>query len=60
MNGFRDLRVCNLKHKSEAINIVKRKLAMCGGIVSDEVVGTVLTLANLEVHLRQVWYENTF
>ena len=49
VNGFHDLRVCKLKHKNEAIKIVNRKLATCGGTVSDEMVGTVLMLANLEV-----------
>ncbi|KAI4919257.1 hypothetical protein J4E85_009515 [Alternaria conjuncta] len=43
-----DLRVCKLKHKNEAIKAVNCKLATSGGCISDEVVGTVLTLANLE------------
>jgi hypothetical protein len=50
-NGFSDLMVCKLKHKNEAIRIVNCKLATSGGNISDEVVGTVLTLANLEVRL---------
>lgn len=48
-NDLTDLRVCKLKHKIEAIKIVNCKLATSGGYISDEVVGTVLTLANLEV-----------
>jgi hypothetical protein len=51
-NGFSDLMVCKLKHKNEAIRIVNCKLATSGGYISDEVVGTVLTLANLEVRPR--------
>ena len=48
-NELTDLRVCKLKHKNEAIKAVNCKLATSGGYISDEVVGTVLTLANLEV-----------
>ena len=48
-NEFADLRVCKLKHKNEAIKVVNGKLATSGGYISDEVVATVLTLANLEV-----------
>lgn len=48
-NEHTDLRVCKLKHKNEAIKAVNCKLAVSGGYISDEVVGTVLTLANLEV-----------
>ncbi|KAI4693981.1 uncharacterized protein J4E84_002560 [Alternaria hordeiaustralica] len=47
-NELTDLRVCKLKHKNEAIKAVNCKLATSGGYISDEVVGTVLTLANLE------------
>jgi len=48
-NDLTDLRVCKLEHKNEAIKAVNCKLATSGGYISDEVVGTVLTLANLEV-----------
>ncbi|KAI4649405.1 hypothetical protein J4E93_003723 [Alternaria ventricosa] len=48
-NELTSLRVCKLKHKNEAIKAVNCKLATSGGYISDEVVGTVLTLANLEV-----------
>jgi len=48
-NELADLRVCKLKHKNEAIKAVNCKLATSGGYISDEVVATVLTLANLEV-----------
>ena len=51
-NELTDLRVCKLKHKNEAIRIVNCELATSGGHISDEVVGTVLTLANLEVPSR--------
>ncbi|KAI4910053.1 hypothetical protein J4E90_007483 [Alternaria incomplexa] len=47
-NELADLRVCKLKHKNEAIKAVNYKLATSGGYISDEVVATVLTLANLE------------
>ncbi|KAI4662883.1 uncharacterized protein J4E79_004194 [Alternaria viburni] len=47
-NEYTDLRVCKLKHKNEAIKIVNCRLATSGGYISDEVVATVLTLANLE------------
>lgn len=49
VNESYDLRVCELEHKNEAVRTVTYKLAMCQGSVSDDVVGTVLTLANLEV-----------
>jgi hypothetical protein len=49
VNESHDLRVCELEHKNEAVRTVTYKLAMCRGSVSDDVVGTVLTLANLEV-----------
>lgn len=48
VNESHNLYVCKLEHKNEAIQIVTRKLAMCRGNVSDEVIGTVLILANLE------------
>ncbi|KAL1795982.1 hypothetical protein ACET3X_006206 [Alternaria dauci] len=48
VNGSHDLRVCELEHKNEAVRTVTYKLAMCRGSVPDDVVGTVLTLANLE------------
>lgn len=49
VNESHDLRVCELEHKNEAVRTVTYKLAMCRGSVSDDIVGTILTLANLEV-----------
>ena len=48
-NERTDLRVCKLEHKNEAIKAINCKLATSGRYISDEVVGTVLSLANLEV-----------
>ncbi|RMZ70071.1 tachykinin family [Pyrenophora seminiperda CCB06] len=48
VEGISALRVCKLNHKSEAIKTVNSRLASSGGKISDEVVGTVLTLANFE------------
>jgi hypothetical protein len=42
-------RVAKLKHKNEAIREVNAKIGIPGRGMSDEVVGTVLTLASFEV-----------
>lgn len=51
VEGISALRVCKLNHKSEAIKTINSRLASSGGRISDEVVGTVLTLASFEVGL---------
>jgi len=43
------LRVEKLKHKNEAIKEINTKIGGAGGEISDELVGTVLTLASFEV-----------
>ena len=47
--GLSELQCCYLRHKCDAINAISSKLAEPDGIVSDEVIGTVLTLASFEV-----------
>lgn len=49
--GLMDLRVDKLRHKNEAIQEVNRKIAAANGVISDELVGTVLALASFEVRL---------
>lgn len=46
--GLSELHCCHLKHKSDAINAISSKLTEPDGVVSDEVIGTVLTLASFE------------
>jgi hypothetical protein len=46
-----DLRVEKLKHKNEAIRVINFKLAIANGNITDELVGTVLTLASFEASL---------
>lgn len=54
--GLSELHCCHLKHKSDAINAISSKLTEPDGVVSDEVIGTVLTLASFEVGLHlQFW-----
>ncbi|EFQ91271.1 hypothetical protein PTT_11935 [Pyrenophora teres f. teres 0-1] len=48
VEGISTLRVCKLNHKSEAIKTINNRLASSEGKISDEVVGTVLTLASFE------------
>lgn len=48
------LRVDKLRHKSEAIKEVNCKIAKAGGNISDELMGTVATLASFEVSLKVV------
>jgi hypothetical protein len=52
-SGLSDLRVCTLKYMNETIRVVNCKIATCQGYITDDVVGTVLTLANLEVRLLE-------
>ena len=49
VQGMGDLRVEKLKHKNEAIKEINTKIGGAGGEISDELVGTVLTLASFEV-----------
>jgi hypothetical protein len=51
VKGLSNLRVEKLKHKSEAIRVINSKIATCNGTITDELVGTVLTLASFEVGL---------
>ena len=62
VEGISTLRVCKLNHKSEAIKAINNKLASSGGKISDEVVGTVLTLASFEVgfYINPVQTQNLF
>lgn len=47
--GLSELHCCHLRHKNDAIKVICSKLTESGGVVSDEVIGTVLTLASFEV-----------
>jgi hypothetical protein len=49
VGGLNSLRVEKLRHKSEAIKVVNCKIASSCGEISDELIGTVLALASLEV-----------
>lgn len=49
VRGLSDLRVEKLRHKNEAIKEINTKIGNPGGAMSDELVGTVLTLASFEV-----------
>jgi hypothetical protein len=55
VKGLNSLRVEKLKHKSEAIRVINSKIATCNGNITDELVGTVLTLASFEASLPQVF-----
>lgn len=48
VRGLNDLRVEKLRHKNEAIKEINLKIGVPGGVISDELVGTVLTLASFE------------
>jgi hypothetical protein len=48
VKGLSGLQVEKLRHKNEAIRVINTKLATSGGNISDELVGTVLTLASFE------------
>lgn len=49
VRGIEGLQTEKLRHKTEAIKEVSTKFGSPEGIHSDELVGTVLTLASLEV-----------
>lgn len=49
VRGLSDLRVDKLRHKNEAIKEINVKIGAPGGCISDQLVGTVLTLASFEV-----------
>lgn len=49
VRGMTDLRIEKLRHKDEAIKEINSKIGDAGGEISDELVGTVLTLASFEV-----------
>lgn len=48
VRGLSDLRVEKLRHKNEAIKEINTKIGIPGSSISDELVGTVLTLASFE------------
>jgi hypothetical protein len=52
--GLSDLRVEKLRHKNEAIKEINSKIGEGDGPMSDELVGTVATLASFEVS-QEVW-----
>ena len=54
VRGLSDLRVEKLRHKNEAIKEINTKIGSPGGTISDELVGTVLTLASFEVCIGPV------
>ena len=49
-----DLGIEKLRHKTEAIKEINTKIGSPGGHISDELVGTVATLASFEVSLLDV------
>ena len=49
VRGLSDLRVDKLRHKNAAIKEINTKIGSATGRASDELVGTVLTLASFEV-----------
>jgi hypothetical protein len=49
VRGMTDLRIEKLRHKDEAIKEINSKIGDASGEISDELVGTVLTLASFEV-----------
>lgn len=49
VRGMDDLQSEKIRHKSEAIKEVNNKINSLGGHISDELVGTVATLASCEV-----------
>lgn len=51
VRGLDKLRVEKLRHKNEAIKEINLKIGILGGVISDELVGTVLTLASFEVRI---------
>src|SRR5262245_58822452 len=55
LRGMDQLRVDKLRHKNEAIKEINTKIAGPGGKFSDELVGTVATLASFEVSRKQTF-----
>jgi hypothetical protein len=49
VRGMTGLRTEKLRHKDEAIKEINLKIGNASGEISDELVGTVLTLASFEV-----------
>jgi len=49
VHGLSELRVDKLRHKNDAIREINIKIGSPGGTITDELVGTVLTMANFEV-----------
>lgn len=52
VRGLSELQVDKLRHKNEAIREINMKIGSPGGTMSDELVGTVATLASFEVSYR--------
>jgi hypothetical protein len=52
VRGLNELRVAQLRHKSEAIREINTKIGNESTTMSDELVGTVATLASFEVSHR--------
>jgi hypothetical protein len=48
IRGLNGLRIAELRHKNEAIREINIKLGSPGGVITDELVGTVLTMASFE------------
>jgi hypothetical protein len=57
VRGMTNLRIEKLRHKDEAIKEINSKIGDASGEISDELVGTVLTLASFEVGISP--YANT-
>jgi hypothetical protein len=49
VRGINGLRVDKLRHKNEAIKEINLKIGSSGGNITDELVGTVVTMASFEV-----------
>lgn len=54
VRGLGDLRVEKLRHKNEAIREINSKIGDADDTISDELVGTVATLASFEVSQRSL------
>lgn len=54
VRGINGLRVEKLRHKNEAIKAINSKIGKVHGMFSDELVGTVATLASFEVSTGSV------
>jgi hypothetical protein len=49
VKGLSDLHIQQLRHKNEAIKEINTKLGSPGCGITDELVGTVVTMASFEV-----------